>query len=364
MTWDTDRRDEGLTYLARTTSRYSAKLAADPASNWGKAFRAFGLIGHEPAPEPVPVPPTPAPAPPPVNPYIALTGVCAYAEADLPYIAKLGIRHVRCDFSKATDSWLTVCRKLGLKVTLIADYALGMGVNGDHSAPSTPQAWSLKIAARVTGQEDVIEAVEVWNEPWLSQFWSPTPDPDAYLALFKTCAVAVWAVAPTMTMLISLDFNSNVQVVGFTDHLWRKHVLDLDKGGFLRDPRVRGSIHCYCQKNAPTQNPDDAQNGFLRYNDCSDDAHAHGMSPYVWVTEYGWESTTAGGWGTYPVTEQQQADYTVSALKLMQADGIVERSHAYFLQATPSNTWSYNLLRPDNTEKPVVGALRNLLVSA
>jgi hypothetical protein len=121
--------------------------------------------------------PAPVPVPPPVNPYQALTGLCAYAETDLALIAGLGIKHVRCDFSKATASWLTTCRKLGLKVTLIADYAMGLGTNGDHSQPKDYVAWSQKVAARVNGQEDVIEAVEVWNEPWLSSFWSPDTRP-------------------------------------------------------------------------------------------------------------------------------------------------------------------------------------------
>jgi YD repeat-containing protein len=304
--------------------------------------------------------PAPVPVPPPVNPYQALTGLCAYAETDLALIAGLGIKHVRCDFSKATASWLTTCRKLGLKVTLIADYAMGLGTNGDHSQPKDYVAWSQKVAARVNGQEDVIEAVEVWNEPWLSSFWSPTPDPAAYLALVRACAAAVWQVAPSMLVLISLDYNANVQVVGQTDHLWRKHILEYDARGFLTDPRIRPSIHCYCQKLAPDQSTSDFQNGFQRYEACYDDLKAHGHpDPQCWVTEYGWESATVGGWGNFLVTEQQQADYTVAGLKLMYHSGKVERSHAYFLQST--NTWSYNLLRPDNTPKPVIQAVKALL---
>jgi hypothetical protein len=355
MSADTDLRDQALAYLRATTSKYSKTLETNLSSNWGKAFAALAKIGTQPVPPPVPVP-----VPPPVNPYQALTGLCAYTETDLPLIAGMGVRHVRCDFSRATDSWLTTCRTLGLKVTLIADYAMGLGTNGDHSMPSSYPAWSAKVAALVTVYPTTIEAVEVWNEPWLSSFWSPTPDPNKYLQLVESCARAVWACVPDMTILASLDYNANVQVVGFTDHLWRKHILELDTTGFLTDPRIRPSIHCYCQKLAPAENPTDPQNGFQRYEQCYDDLKAHGHpDPQCWVTEYGWESDTAGGWGNFKVTEQQQADYTAQALALMRTSGKVERSHAYFLES--SNTWSYSWLRPDNTPKPVVAAVKALL---
>jgi hypothetical protein len=79
-------------------------------------------------------------------------------------------------------------------------------------------------------------------------------------------------------------------------------------------------------------------------------AHGH-PNPQVWVTEYGWESDVVG--------EQHQADYVTQALSIFRNSGQVAAACAFFFMT--SNTLSYNWLRPDNSAKPVVAAVRALV---
>ena len=91
---------------------------------------------------------------------------------------------------------------------------------------------------------------------------------------------------------------------------------------------------------------------------------AHGAAdPKVWLTEFGWVSNTPGsspiGSEGPAVSEQVQAQYTVEMYKDALASGMVAKAYSYML--SPNQPWSYNWLRPDNSEKPVLPAVRTLI---
>jgi hypothetical protein len=80
----------------------------------------------------------------------------------------------------------------------------------------------------------------------------------------------------------------------------------------------------------------------------------------VWVTEFGWESSTPGGRNDVtPVTEAQQSQYVVDAFKLFKASGKVEKAYSFLYHL--NDPWNYNWIRPDNSEKPVCGAVKSLI---
>jgi hypothetical protein len=345
---------------AGTATTVPASPVANPSKvyNYLIAAAALALPEAAPVPDPVPVPdPTPVPTPTPTPVSISdLKGVCLYKAADVPLLAANGAKSIRCDWGTGLTI-LPTARNAGIDVLLIADYAMGLSSRGDKFPPDDFNAWANKVAQGV--QSNNLPYIEIWNEPWLSSFWGPTPDPAAYLNLVKTTATKVWAVKPTCRIIVSCDYNANMNVVGHSDPLWRKHLLESDTTKFLTNPLVSPSTHNYCQKLAPDQNVTDAQNGFQRYEQCYADLKAHGHpDPKVWVTEYGWVSNTSGGWGDFQVTEQQQSDYVTSAIKIAQASKHVERMYRFYMQQ--SNTWNYNDLRPDNSQKPIMAAVKNL----
>ena len=55
-----------------------------------------------------------------------------------------------------------------------------------------------KFVARYAGK---IAAVEIWNEPNAVTFWTPTPDPAAYVELLKAAYPKVKAVDPSVVVV-------------------------------------------------------------------------------------------------------------------------------------------------------------------
>jgi hypothetical protein len=82
----------------------------------------------------------------------------------------------------------------------------------------------------------------------------------------------------------------------------------------------------------------------------------------VWITEFGWESNTPGGVARYgAVSESAQSDWTVQSLQIFRASGMVAAAYIYMF--TDNDKWSYNMLRPDKTDKPVVSKVRSYIGS-
>lgn len=304
---------------------------------------------------------TPPPVPPPVNPYQALVGVCAYRTSDFDLIASLGIKHVRMDNPSAAT--IDLARTKGLEVLPIAGYCPWSDLNGGKSShtPPLPQnvgTWAKRLVDQWRGMSVPPKVFEPWNEPW--NFWDIPKDPALYLAMVKAFAQEAWAVWPNATILVSADPN-DITLGGVKIH-WRDALLAADTGKFLTDPRIQPTVHIYCGSASPdarSSNP--CQWDFDRYNCVRDAFKAHGHpNPVPWPTELGWETSTAGGRPerTDLVTEQQQADYIIAAFKKLATAG-VGIGFAFALKSDELD--DYNWLRPDNTPKPVVAAVKALL---
>jgi hypothetical protein len=328
MTWDTDRRDEGLAHLRKTSARYTPKLEASPTTEWGKAFAAFAQIGHEPA----------APPAPPAHPFADFVGVCAYRDVDASLVAGLGVRHARMDNPSAAE--LTQWRAAGVEVLPLATYCPWPDLNGgqDDKHPPTPAnhaAWATRVVDRYRSMGNPPAVLEFWNEPWLTNFWEPGPDAPAYLALFKAFSAAVWAWRPETVILVSLDTS------GSGGYAWRKNLLAADTTKALCDPRVKWTTHNYVEGRGPTTvTPSPCSWDLDRYRCASVDALAHGMGRTGWVTEFGWTRLATD---TPPgVGEATQADYIEQALHIFKDSGLVER--AYLFCAKSNDPWSYDVI--------------------
>lgn len=296
--------------------------------------------------------------PPPANTYSDFVGTVS---ADPGLAGQKGVGNVRIDIGFLTRTKIDAAPSV--KVVPIACYNpwtdLRPSGTGDHYAPDTTArrvTWSQRMMDKIQGVYTTPPAaIEVWNEPWLSGFWNAGPNASAFLDLVVQFSTVCWARPgyEHCTVLVSSDSGWG----GWCDKL-----IAADAAKALNDPRFQPTVHPYCNNQPPTNTPT-KDYGFQRYTFTYDAWKAHGHpSPLVWLTEFGWVSNTPGsspvGSEGPAVSEQQQADYTVSAYKIAHDSGKVAKAYAYML--SPNQSWSYNWLRPDNSDKPVVAAVRAL----
>jgi hypothetical protein len=286
-----------------------------------------------------------------------IVGACAYVTNDFKRIAATGIKALRMDHPDA--STIELARTFGIEVLPIADYGYSdLSATGNWLAPPTQAnlaTWARRMVDTYRNMKNPPKVIEVWNEPWNSGFWdNKTPDAAFYLEIVKAFAKEAWAQWPTVKLLVSAD----QQGIGY-----RTKLLAADKTGILRDPRVLPTTHNYVEGRTPTQKTGTPCDWDLdRYECAYQDFKAHGHpDPQVWITEFGWETVTPAPSIAYygTVTEQTQADYTIQALEIFRKSGHVAAAYG-FMYRTGEN-WAYNWLRPDNSDKPVVGAIKAYL---
>lgn len=292
-------------------------------------------------------------AAPPDAGWSGVVGVNAYRTSDFAQIAASGVKRVRVDHPSATD--FAVAAGSGVDVLPIADYEPWPDLNGGKGdkyppLPANYKTWSDRMIAQWQSLAKPPTAIEVWNEPWLTTFWQPTPDPIAYYNLVRVFAGEAWKVWPTVKILVSADTVGSTNTTG--TNLWRQYLLAADTDGFLNDPRIQPTTHNYVEGRTPTTVTTkpcywDLDRFKCAYNDFK--AHGH-PDPKVWVTEYGWESGVVG--------EQNQASYVTQALSIFKNSGMVAATYSYFFKTNES--LSYNWLRPDNSAKPVLTAVKSL----
>ena len=312
--------------------------------------------------------PSPPPPPPPAQPnsYSSLVGVVG---ADPTLVAQKGIKNDRIDEGFLTKAKVDAATAAGVQIVPIAAYNpwsdLRPANTGDHYAPDTTArrvTWSQREMADIVSKFSTPPiAIEVWNEPWLQGFWNQGPNPADFLDLVRQFSKVAWATPgyQNVKILVSCDSGWN----GWCDKL-----VAADTAGLLNDPRMAPTAHPYCNDRSPDSHSSTTQ--AQKEYDCDRYKFtyaiwkAHGAAdPKVWLTEFGWVSNTPGsspiGSEGPAVSEQVQAQYTVEMYKDALASGMVAKAYSYML--SPNQPWSYNWLRPDNSEKPVLPAVRTLI---
>lgn len=308
----------------------------------------IGIVASGSIPDPI--------APPPPSSAVVmqdLKGACIYRLGDaLKARDTAGITHARTDTWVIDDTYVNGCKNAGIEILSVLAYAQGMSTRGDHYYPDDFVKWAQIQAART--QKYGFKAVEVWNEPWMTGFSQGGINAVEYMRLVSETAKAVWSVMPSTLVVVSLDYFTQQDPAG--NRCWQDLVIAADTAGLLRDPRIRPSTHNYCQTAAP-EDPRSAPGwAFDRYKLAYNALKAHGHpNPMVWVTEYGWD--IPGGGENSPVSEPMQSDYTVRALRMMLASGIVERAYLYQAQADDFyGIWR----RSDGSARPVCAAVKAL----
>lgn len=286
-------------------------------------------------------------------------GVCAYKPSDFYRISRVGLRHARVD--RPTAGMISYAWSFRVEVLPVA-----MGSTSDLSGtnnsqdPPLPQhyaEWSRRMVDLWRTMDKPPRRIEVWNEPWHRAFWGGQPNPAAYLQLVKAFAAEAWSVWPGVVLLVSADS-------GMSEYpTFRRDLLAADTTGFLNDPRILPTTHPYVEGRTPHAETGSGCTYDLDRFECAyEDFKAHGHpSPRVWITEFGWESNTpAPGYTAFSaVSENEQASYTITALEQFRSSNMVAGAFAFMLKT--NDNWNFNLLRPDNSDKPVIQTLRQYL---
>jgi hypothetical protein len=347
---------------------------------------------------------TPPPAPPPAPPgepatysdRVGFSGSNVWYDAakQLQYMTKLrsgGVTWLREDFhwgafEPAQGSWSwTVGDRLmrnaslaGLNILGIFAYSSNWGADGPtiYHPPKDPAAYA-NFCRRVVErygpggtfwQENPsleprpLTAVEIWNEPWLHQFWRPNPEPARYVELVRKASAAIKAAQPTVKVLASADiFQMRTDTSESRD--WFRLLLEADAALF-RDSVDVLSVHAYSQSRSPLDAVTAQRWRYDRFLMTRDLAAAHGAPKPIWITEFGW--TTEQGNGD-AVSESVQAQYTQQALDLAlrQWSSVVEKAFLFYWGASSdAYVGGYSPLRPDGSEKPLWGTLGSLLAAS
>jgi polysaccharide biosynthesis protein PslG len=329
----------------------------------------------------------PAPAPAPALAGLAV-GVQLHAMWDdysdaqrlavLDRIAAAHLRWVRIDMGWSSFSercrgcvsqWyldranfvVDAARQRGLRVLVTAWRTPGWANNGagELAPPDRPadfgefMAW---LAARFRGR---VSAYEIWNEPDSRDFF--TGSVGDYAALARAAYPAVRSADPGAQVVLGGPINNN------TD--WLRSVY---RAG------VRGSFdvlatHPYMgPADLPPETPDRrGDNRYLLTHVAAVHrlmaAHGDGGKP-IWFTEFGWSShPNRGGEANWDrgVSPQQQADYTVRAIRLVRSRFPYVTNMLLYNERNRAtgdvHLDNYGMLHRDLSEKPVYAALRAYL---
>ena len=297
-----------------------------------------------------------------------LTGVTtAVRDARLDHVVRCGAVWLRTDAywsalqtGASTYAWsgldgvVDAARARGLRVILAAHttpaWARPAGQADTFGPASVTEqdrfaAFCGVLAARYAGR---VAAIEVWNEPNLDQFWSPTPSPASYGSLLTKAAAAIRVAAPGVAV-----------VAGGTGGVGTGP--DIDPLAWYESLCNAVTIAAVCDAVAVhpyTNNDGLASGGMAQAVQIREllDARGARMLP-MWATETG--APTAGSDGG-TVTEAVQASLVETLARAWAQIRVAGPMCWYTLLDTSGTTREehFGVLRLDGTDKPAVAALK------
>jgi hypothetical protein len=161
--------------------------------------------------------------------------------------------------------------------------------------PAHDADWRAFVESAVRRYPDAV-AVEVWNEPNLSGFWTPRPDPARYAELLHGAASAVRRAAPSLPVLLGglapVESPSGTAVPAGA-------FLSAVYAGGGRGTFAGIGVHLYpCSPGRP-----DVATGLAQVRASRDGA---GDASPLWVTELGVSTTGRPPCARHPEAEQAQ----------------------------------------------------------
>jgi Cellulase (glycosyl hydrolase family 5)/RTX calcium-binding nonapeptide repeat (4 copies) len=302
-------------------------------------------------------------------------------QTEVAKLSELGVRWIRLNlewramepqrgsYSAAElaniDRSVDLARSTGANVLVVVfnapAWASGSSSKTTPSDPADFGRFMSFVAARYAGR---VAAYEIWNEEDLSRFWTGGANPSAYTALLKAAYPAVKAAAPGARV-----------VFGGLDYTWYGidflgQAYDAGAKGYFDAMGVHGYTLCGTRDPLETKVYGDGrvmEGSFARYRNLRATMLAHGDDKPVWITEFGWNTSSAAcnpGGGVYygGVSEATQADFLTKAFELLEQDPYVEvalwyMSRNYASDADAPNS-RYGLMTNAFVPKPAFSAFR------
>ena len=261
------------------------------------------------------------------------------------------------------DRAVELARAANLRILLMVyDAPVWASGSASRTTPRDPAdfaAFMRFLSDRYRGR---IAAYEVWNEQNLARFWT-SPSPSAYVALLQASYAAVKASDPAALVVFG--------GLSTSDYAYVESAYAAGAKGFFDVMAVHPYTYC------GTGSPDDLRRGadgritrdsFVGYREVRASMVARGDAKPIWMTEFGWNTSTAvcdpaaGVWQG-GVSETVQAAYLARAYAVFAADTFVGPSFVYNFR---NNYWQndqdtpearYGLLRSDFSAKPALQAL-------
>lgn len=277
--------------------------------------------------------------------------------------------HVLEDF----DQRIAGYRSRGIKVLLTVMRAPSWAAKDPHAPhptnqppadPATYAAFVERLARRWHGQ---VAAYEIWNEPDLAKWWSPAPDPAAYVALLRAAGQRIRAADPAAQVISGGLAGGNVT---FLDALYDAGMTGADLDG------IGVHMSTACRVDMPGvyyREPDGriGQFAFTGYRELYQESVERGDDKPIWMTEMGISTLTdtcAEGAGAgnraAGVTEDQQSQFLRQAYGCLAADPYVGPAMWFSLQDVDTDRSRYDhwmgIFRDNGSEKPAAAAFAAL----
>jgi polysaccharide biosynthesis protein PslG len=211
---------------------------------------------------------------------------------------------------------------------------------------------------------DPLTALELWNEPYESWDWKPSPDPEAYAALVSQAARAIHAVDPHSVVLMAADLASWGNGSAPNGHPWLASLL-------AADPELPGLVNAIAVHPYPAPlslGPDyrgpDLKASFGRVALLHQAEVAAGVRLPIWITEVGWSTAPDT---PQAVSARTQARYSLDAIRrsLGQWGSYVSRIFLFGWFRSSGRrgdlAGNYGLLDPNGIPKPAWIAIAHLL---
>ncbi len=172
----------------------------------------------------------------------------------------------------------------------------------DKAPPSNPDDFARFVSTAAQRYRDLdVTTWEIWNEPNVSTFWYPRPNPEGYTALLMRASSAIRAVEPKATIITGglAPASNNASGSQIEDRTFLTRVYNAGGAGFFDAV----ALHPYSFPHLPLFPAD--YNTFLTTPGLYQVMVQHGdAAKKIWATEIG--APTAGGGGAVSETEQSR----------------------------------------------------------
>ncbi len=231
-----------------------------------------------------------------------------------------------------------------------------------NAPPDNPNDYGDFVAAVAERYRGRIAAYIIWNEPNLAREWgNRPPDPVGYTALLKLAAARIHAADPTARIVgAGLAPTNDNDAQAMDDH------------AFLRGMYAAGAgtafdilaAHPYAFAHPPEDSPSaDGGLNFRRIEDWRTIMVANNdAAKPIWVTEFGYPTTTSPEQAALRVGEPDQARWTAQAYEIARDEmPYVQMFTVWNLtrqDPTQNDQAGYSLVRGDGSLKPAYATVR------